>query len=160
MQIVWHYAVVSKILDSDEMEFELGFYMMIPVASLITNYWKKPYTLAPVASNPYLMMAGIFQTVFLNQWGAPEFRISLARLGGFFRLEALFSTIGYFDGDCYSVWIYEKRNKVLFFRNTKLLFHFRWDEFKEKWKRTKEEVDSWLNRSPRASMVTSLSYVN
>jgi hypothetical protein len=60
----------------------------------------------------------------------------------------------------YTVWIYEKRNKILFFKNKKLLFHFRWDEFKGKWKRPKDEVDSWLTRRPRSSMVTSLSYIN
>jgi len=134
--------------------------MMIPVSAPITNLWKRPPTPVAVASNPYLMMAGIFQTVFLNQWGVPEFQISLARLAGFFKLEALFSNIGYFEGEYYSVWIYEKRNKVLFFRNKRLIFHFRWDEFKEKWKRPKEEVDSWLNNRPRVRMVASLSYVN
>jgi len=133
---------------------------MIPVPTLITNLWKRPPTPVAAPSNPYLMMAGIFQTVFLNQWGVPEFQISLARLAGFFRLETLFSNIGYFEGEYYSVWIYEKRNKVLFFRNKRLIFHFRWDEFKEKWKRPKEEVDSWLNNRPRVRMVASLSYVN
>ena len=105
-------------------------------------------------------MAGIFQTAFLNQWGVPEFQISLARLAGFFRLDALFSNTRFDEGDHYTVWIYEKRNKILFFRSKKLLFHFRWDEFKEGWKRPKDEVDSWLTSRPRVRMVTSLSYVN
>jgi len=136
------------------------FSMTISFPSLITNFWKRPPMPAPAPSNPYLMMAGIFQDVFLNQWGVPEFQISLSRLAGFFKLETLFSNIGYDEADYYKVWIYEKKNRILFFKNKKLLFHFRWNEFKEKWKRPKEEVDSWLTRRPRVRMVTGLSYVN
>jgi hypothetical protein len=105
-------------------------------------------------------MAGLYQNLFLNQWGAPEFEVSLERLAGFFKLDYLFLDIKFGDEDYYNVWIYEKRNKILFFKNKKLLFHFRWDEFKEKWKRPKEEVDSWLIRRSRVRMVTSVSYVN
>jgi len=130
--------------------------MMIPVPSLISNLWKRPPV--PAQANPHGMMAGLYQTLFLSQWGAPEFQLSLERLSGFFRLDSLFN-IKPWEQDSYNVWIYEKRNKVLFFRNKKLLFHLRWDEFKEKWKRPKDEVDSWLTRKPRSSMVTSLSYI-
>jgi hypothetical protein len=105
-------------------------------------------------------MAGIYQNIFQNQWGVPEFQISLARLSGFFKLEALFSNLGLGEGDYLSVWIYEKKNKILFFKNKKLLFHFRWDEFREKWKRPKEEVDFWMIRKPQSRVVTPLSYVN
>ena len=132
--------------------------MMIPVPSLISNLWKRPSI--PVQANSHFMMAGIFQTVFLNQWGGPEFQVSLDRLSGFFKLDFLFLNFKPSEGDYYTVWIYEKRNKILFFKNKKLILHFRWDEFKEKWKRPKEEVDSWLIRRPRVRMVTSLSYVN
>jgi hypothetical protein len=106
------------------------------------------------------MMTGLFQTVFLSQWGIPEFQVSLEKLAGFFRLDSLFVNPRLGEGHDYIVWIYEKKNKILFFRNKKLVLHFRWDEFKEKWKRPKEEVDSWLTRRPRARLVTSLSYIN
>ena len=105
-------------------------------------------------------MAGLFQSVFSNQWGTPEFQISLERLSGFFKLESLFLNIKPLEGNHYTVWIYERRNKILFFKNKKLIFHSKWDEFKEKWKRPKEEIDYWLHRRPRARMVTSLSYMN
>jgi hypothetical protein len=131
--------------------------MMIPVPSVISNLWKRPPVRAQ--ANPHGMMAGLYQTLFLNQWGAPEFQLSLERLSGFFRVDSLLN-IEPWEEDSYTVWIYEKRNKVLFFRNKKLLFHFRWDEFKEKWKRPKDEVDSWLTRRPQSSMITSLSYIN
>jgi hypothetical protein len=132
--------------------------MVISVPSVITHLWKRP--LGPAQGNPHLMMTGLFQTIFLNQWGSPEFQVSLEKLSGFFRLDSLFVNIRPWEGDDYSAWIYEKKNKILFFRNKKLVLHFRWDEFKEKWKRPKEEVDSWLTRRPRTRMVTSLSYIN
>jgi hypothetical protein len=132
--------------------------MMISVPSVITHLWKRPPGTAQ--GNPHLMMTGLFQTIFLSQWGVPEFQVSLEKLSGFFRLDSLFVNIRPLEGDDYSAWIYEKKNKILFFRNKKLVLHFRWDEFKEKWKRPKEEVDSWLTRRPRARMVTSLSYIN
>ena len=132
--------------------------MMISVPSVISNLWKRPPV--PVQPNPYGMMAGLYQTLFSNQWGVPEFQVSLEKLAGFFRLDSLFLNIRPGEEDYYRVWIYEKKNKILFFRNKKLILHFRWDEFKEKWKRPKEEVDSWLTRRPRVRMVTSLSYIN
>jgi len=86
--------------------------------------------------------------------------MGLGRLAGFFRLDFLLFNLAPGEGEEYTVWIYEKKNRVLFFKNKKLVFHFRWDEFKEKWKRPKDEIDSWLTRGPRARMVTSLSYIN
>ena len=132
--------------------------VMIPVPNLISSLWKRPPV--PVQANPYGMMAGLYQTLFSNQWGVPEFQVSLEKLAGFFRLDSLFLNIRPGEEDYYRVWIYEKKNKILFFRNKKLILHFGWDEFKEKWKRPKEEVDSWLTRRPRVRMVTSLSYIN
>jgi hypothetical protein len=131
--------------------------MMILVPSLVANLWKRPPV--PARTNPHGVMAGLYQTLFLKQWGAPEFQVSLVRLAGFFRLDSLFD-IRPWEEDSYTVWIYEKRNKVLFFRDKKLLFHLSWVEFKKKWKRPKEEVDSWMTRRHRSSMATSLSYIN
>ena len=131
--------------------------MMISVPSLISNLWKRPPI--PVRTSAH-MMAGLFQTIFLNQLGVPEFQISLTRLAGFFRIDSLILNIHPSEVDCHSVWIYEKRNKILFFRNKKLIFSFNWVEFKEKWKRSKEEIDFWMSRRSRARMVTSTSYIN
>jgi hypothetical protein len=123
-----------------------------------TVLWKKP--VPSVRPNLHLMLSGIYQNVFLGQWGTPEFQVGLGRLAGFFKLDFLFMNWGQSETEVYTAWIYEKRNRILFFKNKKLIFHFRWDEFKEKWKRPKDEVDSWLTRRPRSSMVTSLSYIN
>lgn len=141
--------------------------MLNSVPNIISNlrrkpspsvFWKK--STPSVRPNLHLTMAGIFQNAFLNQWGTPEFQMNLGRLAGFFRLDFLFINRGRSEEEEYTAWIYEKRNRILFFKNKKLIFHFRWDEFKEKWKRPKDEVDSWLTRRPRAGMITSLSYIN
>ena len=105
-------------------------------------------------------MSGIYQNTFLSQWGTPEFQMGLGRLAGFFRLDFLLFNLAPGEGEEYTAWIYEKKNRILFFKNKKLVFHFRWDEFRDKWKRPKDEVDSWLTRGPRTRMVTSLSYIN
>ncbi len=106
------------------------------------------------------MMSGIYQNTFLNQWGEPELQVGLARLIGFFKLDFLFTRWEQSVAGEYTAWIYEKRNRILFFRNKKLIVHFRWDEFKEKWKRPKEEVDSWLARKSHPTMITHPSYIN
>jgi hypothetical protein len=135
--------------------------------NIISSLWKRPsppvFSKKPVPSvrpNLHLMMSGIYQNTFLSQWGTPEFQFGLGRLVGFFKLDFLFVNWDQNEAVEYSAWIYEKQNRILFFKNKKLLFHFKWDEFKEKWKRPKDEVDSWLNRGSRSAMVTSLSYVN
>jgi len=141
--------------------------MLNSFPNIIPAFWKKSsppaFSRKPtptVRPNLHLMMSGIYQNTFLNQWGTPELQIGLGRLAGFFKLDFLFSKWDQGEtGEC-TVWIYEKKNRILFFKNKRLIFHFKWDEFKEKWRRPKEEVDSWLTRRPRSGMVTSLSYVN
>lgn len=141
--------------------------MLNSFPNIIPTFWRKPSPpvfskkpIPPVRPNLHLMMSGIYQNTFLNQWGKPEFQIGLGRLAGFFKLDFLFINWERGEAGEYTTWIYEKRNRILFFRNKKLIFHFRWDEFKEKWKRPKEEVDSWLARRSRPTMLTSLSYIN
>ncbi len=117
--------------------------------------WRKPTP--SVRPNLHLKLSGIYQSVFLNQWGLPEFRLGLGRLAGFFRLDFLFLNREPNEvGECVA-WIYEKRNLILFFKNNKLILHFRWNEFKERWKRPKDEIDSWLARRFTPSISTAFS---
>ena len=141
--------------------------MLSSVPNIISTFWKKPSPtvswkkpIPSVRPNLHLMMSGIYQNTFRSQWGTPEFQMGLSRLAGFFKLDFLFMNWRQTEAGEYTAWIYEKKNRILFFKNKKLIFHFRWDEFKEKWKRPKNEVDSWLTRGPRSGMVTSLSYIN
>src|SRR4030067_2129387 len=125
--------------------------MLSSVPNIISTFWKKPsptvFSKKPIPSvrpNLHLMMSGIYQNTFLSQWGSPEFQMVLGRLAGFFKLDFLFMNWGQSEAGEYTAWIYEKKNRILFFRNRKLIFHFRRDEFKEKGKRTQEKVDSVL----------------
>jgi hypothetical protein len=103
------------------------------------------------------MMSGIYQNTFLNQWGTPEFQMTVAG-SGFFKLDFLFMNWGQSEAEEYTAWIYEKRNRILFFKNKKLISHFRWDEFKGKGKGQKMRSIPGCPR--RSSMVTSLSYMS
>ncbi len=130
------------------------------VPNLISNLWKNPLPPRPMmARQNHLMLAGINQTVFLNQWGIPEIKISLDRLGGFFNLDSMSFHIDSPEEDPYTVWIYEKRDRILFFKRGKLISHFKWSEFREKWKRPKEESGPRGIRKSSLLMATTLSLV-
>ena len=136
--------------------------MIIPVQSLIPNLWK--HQSKPVMERHHLMLAGINQRVFLNQWGEPEIKISLDRLKGFYQKEFMFFITEPSEEDHHTVWIYKKRDKILFFTKKKLISHFKWSELKEKWKTQKEEMDYRFKFSrkfskPSAFIATTLSLV-
>jgi hypothetical protein len=86
----------------------------------------------PSRGNQHLMLAGLHQTIFLNQWGEPETQVDLRRLGSFNKLGS-FLLVADTDGEAHhSVWIYKKRDRILFFTKKKLISHSRWSEFREK----------------------------
>ncbi|OGP73554.1 MAG: hypothetical protein A2V86_04760 [Deltaproteobacteria bacterium RBG_16_49_23] len=86
------------------------------------------------------MLAGINQKIFLNQWGDPDIRISLDRLQGYFALETMVLNRESGTEDFNTVWIYEKRNRIFFFKKGRLTSHFRWNEFKDKWNASQENT--------------------
>jgi hypothetical protein len=104
------------------------------------------------------MLTGIYQTVFLHQWGVPEIKMSLDRLQGFYKLDVLLLDHEPSEED-HTVWIYEKRDKILFFKRGKLLSHFKWNEFKERWKATNDETVSQSDKKIPPLMGTALSLV-
>src|SRR4030042_3135585 len=106
--------------------------MVIPL--LISNLLRRP---SRPAVHQHSMLTGIYQTVFLNQVGVPEIKISLDRFQGFFELDALFLKSEPSEEDSHRVWIYEKRDMILFFERGRLVSHFRGGEFRERWKATK-----------------------
>jgi hypothetical protein len=128
--------------------------MVIP--NLITNLLRRP---SRPAGHQHAMLTGIYQTVFLNQWGVPEIKISLDRLQGVFELDALFLNSEPSEDDNHTVWIYEKRDMILFFKRGRLVSHFRWSEFKERWKAAKEETVSQPNKRSSSFTGTPLSLV-
>jgi hypothetical protein len=131
--------------------------MLTLVPHLISNILKGPSR--PSRGNPHLMLAGIHQTIFLNQWGEPETQIGLKRLGSFDKLGSFFLIEDSAGEVHHSVWIYKKRDRILFFTKKKLISHSRWSEFRERWRKSKEEPD---DRSPVKSspfLTTALSLV-
>ena len=86
---------------------------------------------AHMAAGRHLMLTGISQNLFLKNWGGPEAVIPLKRLGGFYRKEAFYLVVNSDDEADYSVWIYRKKDRVLFFVRKKLIAHFKWSVFKE-----------------------------
>jgi hypothetical protein len=105
------------------------------------------------------MLAGINQTIFLNQWGVPETRIGLKRLGSLDRLGSLFLIEGSVEEAHHSVWIYKRRDRILFFTKKRLISHSRWSEFSEKWKKQNGEASFEALRKSPALFTTTLSLV-
>lgn len=131
--------------------------MLTLAPRLISNILKGPSR--PSRGNQHLMLAGIHQTIFLNQWGEPETQIGLKRLGSFNKLGSFFLTEDSAGEVHHSVWIYKKRDRILFFTKKKLISHSRWSEFRERGREPKEEPGG---RSPMKSspfLTTALSLV-
>jgi len=105
------------------------------------------------------MLAGINQTSFLNQWGVPETRIGLKRVGSLDRLGSLFLIEASAEEAYYSVWIYKKRDRILFFTKKRLISHSRWSEFSEKWEKTNGQTNFDALRKSPALFTTTLSLV-
>ena len=131
--------------------------MAIPQLSLAPNFLKpRPRHLV---AHHHLMLAGLHQSVFLKQWGEPETQIGLNPLGSVCKLGSLFLIVDSTEEVSHSVWIYKKRDRILFFTKKKLTSHFKWSEFKEKCNRPKDEMDSGLTSKPPVFMVTTLALV-
>lgn len=95
--------------------------MAIPVLDLISNFRKPSSRQVPERS--HLMLAGINQKVFRNQWGEPETQVALYQLGKLDKLGTMFLITDPAEAAQLSVWIYEKKNSVLFFTKEKLVSH-------------------------------------
>ena len=131
--------------------------MAIPQLSLAPNFLKpRPRHLV---AHHHLMLAGLHQSVFLKQWGEPETQIGLNPLGSVCKLGSLFLIVDATEEVSHSVWIYKKRDRILFFTKKKLTSHFKWSEFKENCNRPKEEMGSGLTSKPPVFTVTTLALV-
>ncbi len=81
-------------------------------------------------------MRGITETVFLRQWGIPEIKASLNDLKSFFALDFLMVEIGVRQNEFVAAWIYKKRDRVFFFKGEKLISHFKWSQFKTRFRKS------------------------
>ena len=105
------------------------------------------------------MLAGINQEIFCRQWGMPEINIGFDHLQEFFRLDFLPSNNDSSENDLTLIaWIYEKRDMFVLFRRGKLVAHFKWSEFKERFKKSKvTKIDSEGTKKPPPLITTTLS---
>ena len=81
--------------------------MLIPFPSPISNRYKRSHK--HVVAHHHLMLAGIDQALFLNQWGEPETQVGLNPLGSMHKLGSLFLVVDPTDEVHHSIWIYKKR---------------------------------------------------
>ncbi len=128
--------------------------MAIPVLSVISNF-RKPrpnYRTGRI----HLKLAGINQDIFVRQWGAPEIDVTLENLERFFSLDFLPFNSDSSENDPARVWIYEKMDMFVLFSKGKLIAHFKWSEFKERFKRPVAEID-FEGKKPPPFIVTTLS---
>jgi hypothetical protein len=100
------------------------------------------------------MLAGINQSVFMREWGFPEVEIQLDRIQGFFKRKATFMEAPFVDENYYTMWIYKKRNKVLFFIKGTMVSHLSCTEFKERWK---DRNETPMSRTQGRSSVLNAS---
>jgi hypothetical protein len=102
-----------------------------------------------VTRRPHAMLAGISQTLFLKNWGEPDAEISLRRLGKLREGGTLYLSVNSGEkADC-SIWIYRKKDRVLFFAEKKLHSHFKWSGFEDEGNRLKNEMNmKAMNNSP------------
>ena len=110
--------------------------MEIPGLRLISSYWRRRSR--GKGSSHHLMLAGIYQGLFLNQWGHAEIEIDLSTLKDYWRRDSTINGIDNLMEQLHTVWIYKKRNKVLFFTKKRLVSHFTWRGFEEKRRWLKE----------------------
>ena len=123
----------------------------------ISNLWKvQPKS---GAAHHHLMLAGINQNLLLSKWGNPEIRISLDRLHGYFEPDTMVLNGEPGVEDDYTVWIYEKRNRIFFFKKGRLTSHFRWNEFKDKWKASGANTRFQQTNKTASFRLTALSLV-
>jgi hypothetical protein len=131
--------------------------MLTLAPRLISNILKGPSR--PSRGNQHLMLAGIHQTIFLNQWGEPETQISLKRLGSLDKLGSIFLIEDPVKEAHHSIWIYNKKDRILFFTKKRLISHSRWSEFREEWKKSKRGLECQGPRKSPPLFTTTLSLV-
>jgi len=103
------------------------------------------------------MLSGINQEIFLRHWGTPEININFDDLQEIFRLDFLPFNSDFQENETFAAWIYEKMDIFVLFRKGKLISHFKWSEFKERFQRSKMKVDFEGNKKPPVLMTTTLS---
>ena len=131
--------------------------MTIPFLKVVQNLGRKQSSC--VKARHYLMLTGISQTLFVKNWGSPEARIPLKRLGSFYSQKTLYLVANSDDEADYSIWIYRKKDWVLFFIRKRLIAHFKWSVFKERPDNLKGEIHTKVVKLPVPLIAQTLALV-
>ena len=115
--------------------------MVIPPLGLVSHFCKPQIGCG--VDRPHQILAGINRTIFLNQWGLPDIRISPDHLLEFFKLDFLCLNRDSLGRNHFTAWIYEKKDTFLIFRRNKLILHFKWSAFKQKFKKSEIMIESY-----------------
>jgi hypothetical protein len=105
------------------------------------------------------MLAGISQAVFLKNWGEPDVEISLRKLGRLCERGTLYLRVNSDDKADYCVWIYKRKDRILFFTEKKLHCHFKWSGFEEERNRLKNGNNEGRRNFSETVAVHSLALV-
>ncbi len=95
-------------------------------------------------SRSHSVMAGIYQNAIFNQWGSPEIQISISHADTDRKPDSLKVRIPPPEEALDVVLIYKARNRIFFFKKKRLLFHFRWSDYGERYFR----LTSFEEKSP------------
>ncbi len=107
----------------------------------------------------HLILTGIGQALFLKEWGEPEARILLKRVGTLCKRGSLFLTVSSDEeADC-SIWIYKGKDRILFFTKKKLISHFKWSGFQAMRPSLREESNRYAVNAFSALSTSSLALV-
>ena len=112
-----------------------------------------------MTTRPHVMLAGISQAVFLKNWGEPDVEIPLRRLGKLCEGGTLYLTVNSGDEADHSVWIYRKKDRILFFTEKKLHCHFKWSGFERERSRLKNGSNEETKSLRQTLAVHSLARV-
>jgi hypothetical protein len=107
--------------------------MFIPVLGIVPNLYEPQ--IGCRVDRTHQLLAGISKKVFLNQWGLPDIHISLDDLLKYFKPDFLCLNSDSLEKNLLTIWIYQTMNTFLIFKQTRLIFHFKWSKFKQEFKK-------------------------
>jgi hypothetical protein len=127
--------------------------MAIPFLRLIQNMTKEQPSKA-MAARHHLALSGLSQTAFIRQWGEPDSQIPLKKLGRLPTRRSMYLVVGSDDEADYTVWIYKKMDRILFFTRKRLISHFKWSQFEEERRKISGDIQVALGRPPAITAIT------
>lgn len=77
-----------------------------------------------------LLLSGLTRNYFSRNGGEPDTQLGLNQLGTFYELGPMFLIVNPEKESHHSVWIYKKRDTILFITKKRLPLDFKWSDFR------------------------------